>query len=424
MQEIRQFQNYQEFKQAFDREARNQAAGFIRMGYLLKVARDTNVLYESGYRSISEFARHEYGLTDDAVSRMIAVNDRYSEGGYSDRLASRYVTFGSSLLSEMLTLSDEVIHALPDGITRAEIREIKTEIREEQKITDMEVILEEPDPGQQWSDSSLSKVLYQYYRENPEEYRELHEELSKGKLTEKSVMELLAPCGMAVKMVRIAGTGKLMLTIKGENQLLELVNIRTNETQMYDWTECIDILTGMRHGKDYKSDWEECCGEPFPEIEPAQEPDKPKERLTLPKKQEKKPEKKPKETKQQKTEEIPEETEQESVAEGQPDIVEEPSENQKENHEETLAEEQVIQMNVEEFPQYLPENYQKTMNQEENHGEQLWKEAAGYAVRLFNTLEAYEWTPESGRIVKDMCQEAEKLREVLKKLDAYMEETR
>ena len=84
MQEIRQFQNYQEFKQAFDREARNQAAGFIRMGYLLKVARDTNVLYESGYRSISEFARHEYGLTDDAVSRMIAVNDRYSEGGYSD----------------------------------------------------------------------------------------------------------------------------------------------------------------------------------------------------------------------------------------------------------------------------------------------------------------------------------------------------
>ena len=47
----------------------------------------------------------------------------------------------------MLTLSDEVIRALPDGITRAEIREIKTEIREEQKITDMEVILEEPDPG-------------------------------------------------------------------------------------------------------------------------------------------------------------------------------------------------------------------------------------------------------------------------------------
>ena len=120
MNELMEFQSYDQFKAAFDVEARNQAENFIRMGYLLKVARDTNILYESGYKSISEFALQEYGIPGDAVSRMISANDRYSENGYSPKLTDRYSGYGKSLLSEMLTLSDEVVAALPDGITRQE----------------------------------------------------------------------------------------------------------------------------------------------------------------------------------------------------------------------------------------------------------------------------------------------------------------
>ena len=135
MNELMEFQSYDQFKAAFDVEARNQAENFIRMGYLLKVARDTNILYESGYKSISEFALQEYGIPGDAVSRMISANDRYSENGYSPKLTDRYSGYGKSLLSEMLTLSDEVVAALPDGITRQEIRDIKAEIKEEQKIS-------------------------------------------------------------------------------------------------------------------------------------------------------------------------------------------------------------------------------------------------------------------------------------------------
>lgn len=39
---------------------------------------------------IAEFAKAEYGLSKDIVSRYIAINDRYSEGGYSDRLQDKY----------------------------------------------------------------------------------------------------------------------------------------------------------------------------------------------------------------------------------------------------------------------------------------------------------------------------------------------
>lgn len=262
MNELMEFQSYDQFKAAFDVEARNQAENFIRMGYLLKVARDTNILYESGYKSISEFALQEYGIPGDAVSRMISANDRYSENGYSPKLTDRYSGYGKSLLSEMLTLSDEVVAALPDGITRQEIRDIKAEIKEEQKITDLEVLMEEP--MQQDLESNLAKVLYQFYKENCREYPKLHEIIRNG-LTLKTAMEHLAPSGIGVKMVRVPGIGKLMLSIKGPESHLELVNIRTNETEEYTWTQCIMVLAGICGGsEDYRDDWMRCYGTPFP----------------------------------------------------------------------------------------------------------------------------------------------------------------
>ena len=46
--------SYREYKAELDSELQKTAEGFVRIGYLLKVARDTNVLAESGYsRSFS-----------------------------------------------------------------------------------------------------------------------------------------------------------------------------------------------------------------------------------------------------------------------------------------------------------------------------------------------------------------------------------
>lgn len=276
MDEMTVYRTYGQFKQAFDQEIRRQADGFIRMGYLLKVARDTDILAESKYRTIAEFARGEYGLTDDTVSRMIKINDRYSEGGYSECLADRYRGFGQTLLAEMLVLSDVVVESIPPEITRAQLREVKEEIKEEAAITDLEVMMEDTDPQQEKIESILVKALYQYYKENYKEYPELHKAVTGAGVTPEIVMELLAPSGTGVKMVRIPGMGRYMITIRGKNQNIRVVNIRTNDLEEFTWSECILALGELCKGSgSVEEDWEHCYKEPYPgkkkaEVVPAQ----------------------------------------------------------------------------------------------------------------------------------------------------------
>lgn len=287
MDEMTVYRTYGQFKQAFDQEIRRQADGFVRMGYLLKVARDTDILAESKYRTIAEFARGEYGLTDDTVSRMIKINDRYSEGGYSECLADRYRGFGQTLLAEMLVLSDVVVESIPPEITRAQLREVKEEIKEEAAITDLEVMMEDTDPQQEKIESILVKALYQYYKENYKEYPELHKAVTGAGVTPEIVMELLAPSGTGVKMVRIPGMGRYMITIRGKNQNIRVVNIRTNDLEEFTWSECILALGELCKGSgSAEEDWEHCYKEPYPgkkkaEVVPAQRTEeKPKAQKT------------------------------------------------------------------------------------------------------------------------------------------------
>lgn len=80
-----EYGSYQEYKAAVDTELQRSAESFVRIGYLLKVARDTDILSGSGYGSVNEFADAEYNLDKSQVSRFIRINDEYSEGGYSGR---------------------------------------------------------------------------------------------------------------------------------------------------------------------------------------------------------------------------------------------------------------------------------------------------------------------------------------------------
>ncbi len=300
MDEMTVYRTYGQFKQAFDQEIRRQADGFVRMGYLLKVARDTDILAESKYRTIAEFARGEYGLTDDTVSRMIKINDRYSEGGYSECLADRYRGFGQTLLAEMLVLSDVVVESIPPEITRAQLREVKEEIKEEAAITDLEVMMEDTDPQQEKIESILVKALYQYYKENYKEYPELQKAVTGSGVTPEIVMELLAPSGTGVKMVRIPGMGRYMITIRGKNQNIRVVNIRTNDLEEFTWSECILALGELCKGSgSAEEDWEKCYGELYPgkkkaEVVPAQKTErcepKPTKNESKPTKNESKPE--------------------------------------------------------------------------------------------------------------------------------------
>ena len=142
MEQIVGYQSYEEYKQAVNTVLNRTVEDFVLTGYLLKQGRDTDILKNSGYSNVNEFAWAEYKLEATQVSRYIRINDRFSEGGYSPKLQEQYQGFGYAKLALMLTLPDSVAEELTPAYSKSEIQQVKEEIESEEKITDIEVILE------------------------------------------------------------------------------------------------------------------------------------------------------------------------------------------------------------------------------------------------------------------------------------------
>lgn len=269
MTALTEIKGFQAFQNAMDHEIREASEGFVRIGYLLKVARDTEILNESGFKSVTEFASSRYGLTEDIVSRYIAINDRFSEGGYSDRLAERYQAFGVTKLAEMLTLPDEVIAAVPTTATRQEIREIKAEIAEEMQKTDLEVMMEEPKIK---LDTLAQEVMYQYFDKAPERYPQAFTAVYQPD-AEEALLETLAPTGIGMTMIRVEGRGKLMLSI--EEKDITITNVRTQLRTQYTPEEMVrEIRVLCPIDKTPEQAWFALYGRPMEQGEA--EPSKPK----------------------------------------------------------------------------------------------------------------------------------------------------
>ena len=269
MTELTEIKGFQAFQEDMDHEIKEASEGFVRIGYLLKVARDTEILRESGYKTVTEFASARYGLTADIVSRYIAINDRFSESGYSDRLADRYQAYGMTKLAEMLTLPDEVITAIPTTATRQEIREIKAEITEEMKRTDLEVILEEPKVELA---TLAQEVMYQYFDKAPERYPQAFTAVYQPD-AEEALLETLAPTGIGMTMVRVEGRGKLMLSI--EEKEITITNVRTQLRTQYTPEEMVrEIRVLCPIDKTPEQAWFSLYGRPMEQGEA--EPSKPK----------------------------------------------------------------------------------------------------------------------------------------------------
>ena len=226
---------YEQYKTMMECELREAAEGFVRIGYLLKIARDTDVLKNSGYKDVNEFAKAEYGLTRDVVSRYIEINTRYSEGGCSDRLQERYKAVGYSKLAEMLTLPETVAEELTPETTREEIREIKREIREEKEISDIEVMLEEKKETVKL-DSVLEKAMYSFFEKNRETFKEFSE------VDKHKIWEILAPAGQAMLSARVPQVGRFMISIKENNDEITMINVRSNEKEEFDIEELVETI--------------------------------------------------------------------------------------------------------------------------------------------------------------------------------------
>lgn len=297
--EVAGYATYEQYKAAFDAEARRVEMGFVRIGYMLRIAQDTNILEGSGYANMEEFAMKEYRIDKTQASRFININMRFSAGGYSDKLADRFMGYGVAKLGELLSLPDEIIDVLPPELTRSEIQEVKKEIREEQKISDLEVLMEEKTEPEE-DMTILEQWMDMYMRDNPEKFLKIKGiYLSEDKI--QTAIDILAPSGSAAETARIPGTGRLLLSIRGKDQDLVLTNIRTNEKTTHTWDECVTAMKKIcPYMVDPKEVYRSQYGIPFPgdeekkeESEQNLQAEAPKKTEVAPVQPEKKEEEKP-----------------------------------------------------------------------------------------------------------------------------------
>lgn len=294
MNDVITINNYAEFEKKFDDVMQETAERFVVIGYLLKVARDTDILRESGYSTMGEFAQKRYGLTKDVASRYIAINDRYSENGYSEQLDTKYRSFGYTKLAEMLTLPDVIVGEISPEMTKTEIRAIAEEVREEKSVSEIEVLIEETDKKVEMLDTLPAKVLYQICHENPDIFKKLWVAAGEQMNVEK-LQNILAPSGMAMISCRIPGTGRLMLSAKEDEKNLQIINLRSNEKEEISWEEFVSVAVEfMFTGENYKEAYKEIYGEEFPEEKTEVAPAQPKTEKVVKAKKVEKPKEKPK----------------------------------------------------------------------------------------------------------------------------------
>lgn len=274
---IKYQQSYNDFKAELDHEMHRAAQGFVRIGYLLRKARDTDILIDSPYKNVLEFAEKEYGLDKSQTSRFIAINERFGDPEDPEQLAEQYRPFGVKKLNMMLMLPDSLNEELTDDYTAAEIAEIKAEVTEEQKITPLEVMAEEQDHTDL---SMLARVLYKIGEDDPDLMMELMgaDYLSPlmGEMLQETLLEILAPARQKMYMARVQGVGKMALVINGRR--ITLTNVREDTKEEYTSEDIVEAL-GELYSRSWtcealpdtaKQMWELIYQREVPEVAPVQ----------------------------------------------------------------------------------------------------------------------------------------------------------
>lgn len=232
--EIITYSDYKGYKEQLDRAINETTQNFVVIGHLLMQARDTDILAASGYASMGEFARREYGLEESVTSRFINIAERYGDG--SGKLKAEYAAFTYSKLGEMLSLPTEVASIVTQDMTVKDIREIKDEIQEEKQVSDVEVMIEAA--GQEETDI-LTEFMKGYLEDRPEEFKALcqTEDVAKA-------YDILAPQGRVTLIARVPGTGKIMISIEGMDEV-KAVYVRENRSEALTFKDIDDALSRL-----------------------------------------------------------------------------------------------------------------------------------------------------------------------------------
>ena len=292
MEEIIYQHDYAEYKQELRTELEKTSEGFVKIGYLLKVARDTDILVGSGYKDYLDFANGEFGLDKSMVSRFIRINDRFSEEGNSERLLEQYKGFGYAKLALMLRIPEVITEELTPEYTKSEIQAIKNEIDEERNKSEVEHLEENFEqiinPP---TDSLLVRVLKAIGEDNAALFCKIWDYLSE-ETDWHGIKEIFKPIDQQTYVTRVPGEGKIILIVKNEGAALTIARSEVKTNHSWEeinsaWAELMPVSNGQEGHSftEAKDAYEFIYGKPIEEEKPEVAPVQPK-RVEVPKKAE------------------------------------------------------------------------------------------------------------------------------------------
>ena len=266
MNDIVWTKSYEDYKAEVGSELSRASESFVRIGYLLKVARETEVLsgteYEGNYL---KFAEKEFGLEKTQVSRFIRINDRFSIDGNSPELKDEYKGVGTRKLGIMLTLPEEITEELTPEYTVEDIETIQQEVKEEEQITPLEFLAEQNTSDfieDGWMFETLKKIL----EEQPELFARTF-----GK-DEEERKKMFCPVEDTMYICRVPGLGKFMVKLKESGITITEARSLTKEHPTWQqFEEAFAALSQRANSQEPEKAWEEIYGREYPKEEPKKE---------------------------------------------------------------------------------------------------------------------------------------------------------
>ena len=184
------------------------AENFVYIGYRLRQIRDSG-MYD-GFDNVYDFAANEYGLGRSTVSRFIAINEKFSEGGNSLKLRSEYRGLSQSKLTEMLTLTDEECALITEQTTVSEIRDLKRMDSISPEVIEAETADPEPQEEASAREETQEEGKHDQAPEGAEEPTEAAGETGNTDKTSEEAEERTGVAGETEDTTKAAGVkGKL-----------------------------------------------------------------------------------------------------------------------------------------------------------------------------------------------------------------------
>lgn len=256
-----------QWKEDIRRKLSETASNFVYIGYRLKQIRDSG-MYD-GAADVFEFAQKEYGLGKSTVSRFIAINEKYSEGGNSLELKGEFRSFSSSKLAEMLTLPDSEIQMITEKTTIREIRELKAFNGQIPEEAAEEEAIEAAGPRQTPEWSPLEKCLIDFFKGRKEILNNVMKHLESGQPEYKQAAELMAPSGQASHK-----KGIVFLFMYDWDRGIKYKLMTELEPVSMDWPELLNTVYHIFGTCDQADVWKDFYGEQEENEKPKEEEQK------------------------------------------------------------------------------------------------------------------------------------------------------